>query len=92
MNLFSIVPDRFFSVLASPLKEHYAGILYFIRAREMGVEEMEDFLKLIYAAAYGNSRLVNYRVDFNTGRRVSSGNGRFEFKDALAPAPTVIII
>jgi len=54
-----------------------------IRAREMGVEELEDFLKLIYAAAYGNSRLVNYRVDFNTGKRVSSGNGRFEFKDAL---------
>lgn len=28
MNLFSIIPDRFFSVLASPLKEHYAGILF----------------------------------------------------------------
>lgn len=54
-----------------------------IHARELGIEEMEDFLKLIYAAAYGNSRLVNYRVNFKAGGRVAGGNGKFEFNDVL---------
>jgi hypothetical protein len=44
---------------------------------------MEDFLKLIYAAAYGNSRLVNYRVDYKAGGRVTGGSGKFEFKDVV---------
>jgi len=54
-----------------------------IRAAELGVDEVEDFLKLIYAAAYGASRLVNYQVDFKKGKRVRSGNGHFEFKDVV---------
>lgn len=54
-----------------------------LNASELGVEEREDFLKLIYAAAYSNSRLVGYRVDFKTGERVTSCNGDFEFKDVL---------
>lgn len=52
-----------------------------IRARELGVEDVEDFLKLIYAAAYSNHRLVNYQVDFKSGGWAAGANGRFQFKD-----------
>jgi len=51
-----------------------------ITAAEMGIKEVEDFLKLIYVAAYSPSRLARYRVDFATEKRITTING-FDFKN-----------
>jgi len=51
-----------------------------ITAEELGVTEMDDFLRLIYIAAYAPSRLVKYKVDFDTDRRLHSAD-LFEFKN-----------
>ncbi|TYO94784.1 Wadjet anti-phage system protein JetA family protein [Desulfallas thermosapovorans] len=51
-----------------------------ITAAELGVREAEDFLKLIYVAAYAPSRLAKYKVDFSTPERVTTGDG-FNFKN-----------
>ncbi|MCL6639257.1 MAG: DUF5716 family protein [Firmicutes bacterium] len=54
-----------------------------IRAAELGIEEVEDFLKLIYAAAYSRSRLAGYRVDFKVNGTVTAGQRKFRFKDVV---------
>ncbi|MDI6601331.1 MAG: DUF5716 family protein [Thermoanaerobacteraceae bacterium] len=50
MNLFSRIPDRFFSILSSPLKEFYSDILFFIydeySISAMGVKR-EDCVRII---------------------------------------------
>lgn len=51
-----------------------------ITAVELGVRETEDFLKLIYVAAYAPSRLAKYKVDFSPRERVTAGDG-FDFKN-----------
>lgn len=51
-----------------------------ITAAELGVEEIEDFIRLIYVAAYAPSRLAGYRVDFATAQRVMADD-RFDFKN-----------
>lgn len=51
-----------------------------IRAADLGIETVQDFVKLIYVAAYSRSRRVSYRVDF-TGERITTGDGRFSFKN-----------
>ncbi|MBE3587075.1 MAG: hypothetical protein IMW93_00705 [Thermoanaerobacteraceae bacterium] len=55
-----------------------------IYARDLGIASVEDFLKLIYAAAYGRSRQVGYRMereDRENRPRVRAAGGRFEFTD-----------
>lgn len=52
-----------------------------ICARELGIEDVEEFIKLIYATAYGRSRQVGYRVHRDGRPRVSAAGGRFEFRD-----------
>jgi len=51
-----------------------------LRARELGIEELEEFIKLIYAAAYSPSSAVDYRVDFS-GERVRNNKQSFAFKN-----------
>ena len=51
-----------------------------ITAAELGIKETEDFLKLIYVAAYAPSRLAKYRVDFSTPERVTAED-LFNFKN-----------
>lgn len=53
-----------------------------LRARELVIENQDDFIKLIYAAAYSPSSSVDYRVDF-TGERVTDDNQRYAFKNIL---------
>lgn len=53
-----------------------------IRAKELEVEDLEDFLKLIYTAAYSGSKTVDYRVEFE-GERYITRNGKFAYKDIL---------
>jgi len=76
------------------LREHFAHRMtrkrinkfvlerYELRASELGIEEQDDFLKLIYAAAYSLSSAVDYRVDFE-GERVSDNKQRYIFKNIL---------
>jgi hypothetical protein len=58
------------------------GVRNHIRASEMGVNDIEDFIRLIYIAAYSRSKQVDYSVDF-IGERIRSEEGSFEFKDIL---------
>ncbi|MBP2019090.1 hypothetical protein J2Z79_002507 [Symbiobacterium terraclitae] len=51
-----------------------------MRAADLGVETVDDFVRLIYIAAYGRSRRVGYRVDL-TGERITGGGGRFSFRN-----------
>lgn len=51
-----------------------------ITAEELGVKEVDDFLRLIYVAAYAPSRLVKYRVDFDIVDRVNAAD-IFDFKN-----------
>lgn len=51
-----------------------------MRAADLGVETVADFVRLIYIAAYGRSRRVGYRVDLS-GERITGGAGRFSFKN-----------
>lgn len=51
-----------------------------ITAEELGIKEMEDFIKLIYIAAYSSSRLAKYRVDFKLNQRITTPEG-FSFKN-----------
>lgn len=53
-----------------------------IRAEELGIEAMEDYLKLIYTAVYGRSQRVDYRVEYS-GPRVTAAEGAFEFKNIV---------
>ncbi|WP_151191867.1 Wadjet anti-phage system protein JetA family protein [Desulfotomaculum copahuensis] len=52
-----------------------------IYARELGIAEMDDFIKLVYASAYSRSRRVSYRVERKDRPRVTAAGGSFEFKD-----------
>jgi len=51
-----------------------------IRAADLGVQTVDDFVRLIYVAAYGRSSRVRYTVDLQ-GPRVTAASGRFEFKN-----------
>lgn len=51
-----------------------------LRAADLGVETVTDFVRLIYVAAYGNHRRVCYSVDLQ-GDQVSTAGGRFTFKN-----------
>ncbi|MBF7081627.1 hypothetical protein IT084_01345 [Desulfallas sp. Bu1-1] len=51
-----------------------------ITAEELGIRDMEDFIKLIYIAAYSPSRLAKYRVDFKLNQRITTAEG-FSFKN-----------
>jgi hypothetical protein len=51
-----------------------------ITAEELGIRDMEDFIKLIYIAAYSPSRLAKYRVDFSLNQRITTAEG-FSFKN-----------
>jgi len=51
-----------------------------ITARELGINDVEDFVKLIYVAAYAPSRLAKYKVDFSSRERVTTREG-FNFKN-----------
>lgn len=51
-----------------------------MRASDLNVETTDDFVKLIYIAAYGRSRRVRYRVSFE-GEEVQSQGDRFRFRD-----------
>lgn len=50
-----------------------------IRAADLGIASAEEFVRLIYIAAYSRSRRVRYAVDFD-GPRVEEG-GRFSYKN-----------
>lgn len=51
-----------------------------ITAAELGIKEVEDFVKLIYVAAYSPSRLAKYRVDFSPEKKITTREG-FNFKN-----------
>ncbi|MDI3534876.1 MAG: hypothetical protein PWQ82_1241 [Thermosediminibacterales bacterium] len=51
-----------------------------IKASQLEVKDIDDFLKLIYISAYSQSKNISYKVDF-TGDKVVTPNGRFEFRD-----------
>lgn len=51
-----------------------------MKAHELGIEGIDDFLKLIYAAVYSRSRLVDYSVDFQ-GEYVETGHESYRYKD-----------
>jgi len=55
-----------------------------MRASEMDIMTLRDYLYLIYTVAYSGSRRVNYRVEFK-GERVTStsSKGHFSFRDVL---------
>ncbi|HWI52585.1 MAG TPA: Wadjet anti-phage system protein JetA family protein [Symbiobacteriaceae bacterium] len=49
-------------------------------AAELGIESVEDFVRLIYIAAYSRNRRVHYTARFD-GERVESASGQFAFRD-----------
>lgn len=51
-----------------------------LRAADLGIETVTDFVRLIYVAAYGGHRRMRYSVDFH-GEQVSTVGGRFTFKN-----------
>lgn len=51
-----------------------------ITAQEMGVESIDDFLKLIYAAVYSRSKLVDYTIIFE-GEQVETGEEGYRYKN-----------
>lgn len=51
-----------------------------IRAAELGVEDVDEFVKLIYVAAYAGNRRVGYTVDFD-GEVTETAGGRFRFRN-----------
>lgn len=51
-----------------------------VRAAELSVEDVDDFVKLIYVAAYSGNRRARYIIDFR-GETVRTGGGRFQFKN-----------
>lgn len=53
-----------------------------VRAGEMDIEGMEDFVRLIYAAAYSQSRRVRYEIE-PLDTVVEAGDGMFRFTDVL---------
>ena len=53
-----------------------------MKASEMGIDTLRDFLYLIYALAYSGSRRVGYRVIFE-GESTVGGKGRFSFRDVM---------
>lgn len=53
-----------------------------VRAAELNVESMEDFVRLIYAAAYSQSKRVSYEIE-PLDTVVESANGMFRFTDLL---------
>lgn len=59
---------------------HKLGEKDSIKAHELGIEAIDDFLKLIYAAVYSRSKLVDYSVDFQ-GEYVESGQESYRYKD-----------
>lgn len=50
------------------------------RASELGIASVEDWLYLIYTAAYSTRRDPGYRVEFG-GPEVTAAGGRFRFRD-----------
>lgn len=53
-----------------------------IRASEMDIITLRDYLYLIYTVAYSRSRRVDYRVELE-GERATSSGGHFSFRDVL---------
>lgn len=51
-----------------------------ITAAELGVESPQDFVRLIYIAAYSKNRRVHYTAELQ-GERIESAAGRFTFKN-----------
>ncbi|MGE5591254.1 MAG: Wadjet anti-phage system protein JetA family protein [Bacillota bacterium] len=51
-----------------------------VRAQDLGVETVNDFVLLIHTAAYSTSRKAAYQVDFE-GPAVESAAGRFRFRN-----------
>lgn len=51
-----------------------------LRAADLSIETLDDFVRLIYVAAYGRSRRVGYAVELR-GERAESVGGRFSFKN-----------
>lgn len=51
-----------------------------MRAADLGIESVEDFVRLIYVTAYSRNRRVQYVVD-QDGERMESAAGRFAFKN-----------
>ena len=51
-----------------------------ITAQEMGIECLDDFLKLIYAAVYSRSKLVDYTMVFEGGH-VETGEEGYRYKN-----------
>lgn len=50
-----------------------------MHAEELGIENVEDFVKLIYVGAYSQARDVDYRVEF-TGEKITSAHS-FRFRN-----------
>lgn len=50
-----------------------------VTAAELGIRDVEDYVRLIYVAAYAPSRLAGYRVDFSL-ERITNREG-FQFKN-----------
>lgn len=53
------------------------------RAADLGIETMEDFVKLIYTAIYARNRRVSYTVDFRADDLVRTARDKFEFRNVL---------
>lgn len=51
-----------------------------LRARDLGIDTLDDFVLLIHTAAYSASRKAAYQVDFE-GPAVESAGGRFRFRN-----------
>lgn len=51
-----------------------------MQALDLGIESVEDFVRLIYVAAYSRHRRVHYQVELQ-GEKVESASGRFSFKN-----------
>jgi len=51
-----------------------------MRAVDLGITSTEEFIRLIYVAAYSRNRRVHYRVELQ-GERVETASGRFTFKN-----------
>lgn len=52
-----------------------------ITASQLGINEVDDLLKLIYAAAYSPSAAVDYTMEFDNAPPVTGGEESFRFRD-----------
>lgn len=82
MNLFDILPERFFSVLASPLRRHYAEVLFRIYdkyrhitlgiPREAVVQETMNYLSQVQSEQLQHD-LAEEEISIHENPRVTAG-------------------